>query len=1070
MAKFLLRLTFYICITVLLVSCANYHQNDSFVAESAETVVITGSRLAKAESSRVNDVSTLDREASKSDLEKQLSVEDSLSWKPSAESKNNAIIQIGKGQKLKPKAMDVTVRIDGYRARVIIDGFYTNPHDRDLEGDFKFRLPSEAVPYFFAFGQISQSFQAGSSPLLIDSKYQQTGGFLKGVGKGAMSPQELMLAREQTWLAPKQAIMVSREKAAFAYNDTVAKQVDPALLEWGGAGIFSAKVFPLFAKQTHRVVIGYDLDLRRLDGDLMLDLPLSDRNIEKRVNLTINSKGSSSVMLNKVISGELQPSQSILGNNELIETSLSSNKLDGIRVTVKEHANVTLVQSDDVANYFTRQWVVDLPKESTVSNPNAIFVVDTSLSASPDKFYQWLELLEQILSNNEQDIEQFAFMHFNTQTHWWRPGFVKNNPKQRERLKNHLQHLVLEGATNLSAALEEAALPKWRDEEVTNNSQTNPNHASSYDVFLFSDGASTWGETEPYFISESVKRQKTKNSDFQRLFTYSLGVNGEDQSLLQHLTREIGGGNFVLSKDENYTSLSKAHRWLPWSIAKVSAEGSSDLLIRGRPNTVYPGQLLTFAGRSKGTVSGPIRISVKKGSKEKSFDIATLVKIDSTLAARSYGQIAVNQLESLGELEGKVAAAYANYYRVPGRSSSLLMLESNADYERYKINPQQDKFVVKRRVVTSVFESIRENIAAVLSSPKKRFLDMLQNLSNLDMIKFKLPGPAMLMIEYLPESAFSYADVNKTLNDNLNESRPMDDFKASKGYLKMLKSGDINYEKLRKESRKRLKRYDNQSGLTVLSSLVENSPNDVMILREVAFEAEKLGLFIEAFQLHMKAAKLRPFEPQSYNYLAKLAHKQGLPDLALAYFEIGMAGEWSARFGDFKLIHQIDYMNFLKQLESADDSGVAFDATFDAKDFAELKYEQLLRQVESSASDLIIAIGWNSERSDVDLHVIEPSGEECYYSHKETKSGGRITADVTQGYGPEMYMNHKAPKGEYEIYVKYFSSDRNKMGVNTSVQVRIIENWGRANQTEQLRNIILKNSSDKQLVAEFRRR
>lgn len=1062
MAKFVIKLTLYLCITILLVSCANYQQSDSFVAESAESIVITGSRIAKAEPSRANDTSTLDSKELESDLEKQASSEDSLSWKPSAESKNNAIIQIGTEQKLKPKAMDVTVRIDGYRARVIIDGFYTNPHTRDLEGDFKFRLPSEAVPYFFAFGQISQSLEFGSSSLPNDSNNQQSGSFLSGVDKGATSPQDLMLAREQTWLAPKQAIMVSREKAAFAYNDTVAKQVDPALLEWGGAGIFSAKVFPLFAKQTHRVVIGYDLDLRRLGSDLMLDLSLTERDIEKRVNLFINSKGSSSVMLNKVISGKLQPSQSIQGNNELIETSLSSNDLDGIRVTVKEHGNVTLVQSDDVANYFSRQWVVDLPKESAASNPNAVFVVDTSLSASPDKFYQWLELLEQILSNNEQDIEQFAFMHFNTQTNWWRPGFVKNTAKQRQRLKNHLQHLVLEGATDLSAALEEVAFPKWSDKDAIKDSQTNPNQTSFYDVFLFSDGASTWGETEPYFISESVKQQKAKNPGFQRLFTYSLGANGENKTLLQHLTREIGGGNFVLSKDENYALLSKAHRWLPWSIEKVSAEGSEDILIRGRPNAVYPGQLLTFAGRSKGTLRGPIKLEVKNGSKEKSFVIDTVAKIDSSLAGRSYGQIAVNQLESLGELEAKVASAYANYFRVPGRSSSLLMLESNADYERYKISPQQDKFVVKRTLVAKVFESVRENIAEVLSSPKKRFLDMIEKLSNLDMIKFKLSGPAMLMLEYLPESAFN----TSPLDNKLNESQPIDDFKASKGYLKMIKSGEINYEKLRRESEKRVKRYDNKSGLTVLSSLVENSPNDVMILREVAFEAEKMGLFMEAFQLHRKAAKLRPFEPQSYNYLAKLAHKQGLPDLALAYFEIGLAGEWSTRFGDFKLIHQIDYMNFLKQFESADDSHVPFEA----KDFAELKYKQLLRQVESSSSDLIVAIGWNSDRSDVDLHVIEPSGEECFYSHKETQSGGRITADVTQGYGPEMYMNHNAPKGDYEVYVKYFSSDRNKMGVNTSVQVRVIENWGRENQKELIKNVILKKRSDKQLVASFRKK
>ncbi len=50
-------------------------------------------------------------------------------------------------------------------------------------------------------------------------------------------------------------------------------------------------------------------------------------------------------------------------------------------------------------------------------------------------------------------------------------------------------------------------------------------------------------------------------------------------------------------------------------------------------------------------------------------------------------------------------------------------------------------------------------------------------------------------------------------------------------------------------------------------------------------------------------------------------------------------------------------------------------------------------------------ITWNTDTTDVDLHVIEPSGEECFYRHRNTRrSGGRLTQDVTQGYGPEMYV------------------------------------------------------------------
>jgi len=85
---------------------------------------------------------------------------------------------------------------------------------------------------------------------------------------------------------------------------------------------------------------------------------------------------------------------------------------------------------------------------------------------------------------------------------------------------------------------------------------------------------------------------------------------------------------------------------------------------------------------------------------------------------------------------------------------------------------------------------------------------------------------------------------------------------------------------------------------------------------------------------------------------------------------------------------------------------------------------------------------WNTDGTDVDLHVTEPSGEVCYYSHATTRSGGHITADVTQGYGPEMYTLPNASAGNYKIQVKYFASDQNRLSTRTRVFARIYEDWG----------------------------
>ena len=185
---------------------------------------------------------------------------------------------MGDDEKISPKAVDIKVQIDGFRARVVVDGLYANPHHSTLEGDFKFRLPDGARPYYFAFGEALKL----DRNLLKDESHIS----LETLEKGYLGAKALGKTYKGLWKEPKEAVMVSRQKAAFAYEDTVSQQIDPALLEWSGAGIFSASVFPLMPKSLNRIVIGYDIDLQRFSDDLYLDLPLINESIDKQVHIT----------------------------------------------------------------------------------------------------------------------------------------------------------------------------------------------------------------------------------------------------------------------------------------------------------------------------------------------------------------------------------------------------------------------------------------------------------------------------------------------------------------------------------------------------------------------------------------------------------------------------------------------------------------------------------------------------------------------------------------------------------------------------------------------------------------
>lgn len=71
-----------------------------------------------------------------------------------------------------------------------------------------------------------------------------------------------------------------------------------------------------------------------------------------------------------------------------------------------------------------------------------------------------------------------------------------------------------------------------------------------------------------------------------------------------------------------------------------------------------------------------------------------------------------------------------------------------------------------------------------------------------------------------------------------------------------------------------------------------------------------------------------------------------------------------------------------------------------------------------------IFLTWDTDGTDVDLWIIEPTGEKCYYGYKNTKIGGTLDVDVTNGYGPEVYTLASGVKGNYTIQVHSYADYR----------------------------------------------
>jgi len=104
-------------------------------------------------------------------------------------------------------------------------------------------------------------------------------------------------------------------------------------------------------------------------------------------------------------------------------------------------------------------------------------------------------------------------------------------------------------------------------------------------------------------------------------------------------------------------------------------------------------------------------------------------------------------------------------------------------------------------------------------------------------------------------------------------------------------------------------------------------------------------------------------------------------------------------------------------------------------------------------ADLRVVVEWNTPRTDLDLWVLEPKGYDVGYSAPLSPWGGKLSGDITDGYGPEEYLIHKALAGEYQIRANTYASDPTNPNGPSTLTVRLIRNFGRADQSEELMDI-----------------
>ena len=89
--------------------------------------------------------------------------------------------------------------------------------------------------------------------------------------------------------------------------------------------------------------------------------------------------------------------------------------------------------------------------------------------------------------------------------------------------------------------------------------------------------------------------------------------------------------------------------------------------------------------------------------------------------------------------------------------------------------------------------------------------------------------------------------------------------------------------------------------------------------------------------------------------------------------------------------------------------------------------------------DIWIQLTWDTDQTDIDLHVWDPNNQHTYFGQKTVAAGGipgaELDVDDVDGYGPEHFTMQSAQAGNYVVKVRYYSA--HGVTENTTATVRI---------------------------------
>ena len=255
----------------------------------------------------------------------------------------------------------------------------------------------------------------------------------------------------------------------------------------------------------------------------------------------------------------------------------------------------------------------------------------------------------------------------------------------------------------------------------------------------------------------------------------------------------------------------------------------------------------------------------------------------------------------------------------------------------------------------------------------------------------------------------------------------------------------------------------------VISNLAEFRLEDAALWRAMGWRLREAGRYDEAVLAFRQALRLRGEEGQSRRDLAIVLSERGKDGACVADLEEAMRLFHEAAFTDFarrSARRSNDLQVAIVSLEELN----ALVAWCQAQEWrgdcpSAPKIDEAFRR--DLPMDLRIVMSWDADETDLDIHVLEPDGEEAYYGHRRTSQGGFVGEDVTTGYGPEEYLRKTADKGVYKVLSNYFASHQQALTGAVTVSATVYTNWARKDERRQILTLRLDKPKDKHMIGEI---